>query len=339
MIPTRIQSTRPGKASITEVAKQAGVSVATVSHVVNGKSGRVSATTAERVRQVITELGYRPSRAASALKSRRSRLLAVMVATASNPTMSAIAASIEAAARRRNLVMILVDTHEDPALQDDHLLEMQAQLVHGIALLAPVESEALAKIAAGDAPLVFVNRRPPTSLAAPYVGIDNRGAGAEVAGLLRDRKLLPSAVIHASMASSATAERVQGFEEAMAPGHVLARLGPAFSPDHLEIGRCAMGQLLDLPTPPKSVFCTSDLIAYGAKRCCYERGVDVPRDIALIGFDDNPMNDWIAPWLTSVRVPYDEFGEAILQALEVEDGRQTLLPHDIINRWLSDARR
>ena len=323
---------------MTLVAERAGVSVATVSHVLNGKAGRVSAETAARVQRIVDELGYRPSGAASTLKSRQSRLLAVLIANAANPTMAAIAASIEQAARRRNLVMVLCDTHEDPAIQDEHILEMRAQLVRGIVVVAAVESPQLSQlITDGAPPLVFVGRRPLHTGWGPYVGIDNDRAGADLAALLKERDLLPTAIIHGSLSSLAVADRVRGFRDALQADQVIDEVEGEPATDHLHLGYRALAAMLDAGRRPRSLFCASDLIAYGAHACCRERGLQVPESLAIVGFDDNPLNDWLAPWLTSVRVPYERFGECALLALARESDKQAgpvdHLPYELAIRW------
>ncbi len=115
--------------SIVTVAAQAGVSIATVSRVMNGVAGGASPATAERVRQAAAALGYRPLSVGRTLRQKRSRLVALLAANLANPAMTAMAASIETALRRKGLVMVLCDTHDRPELQDEYLLEMRAQLV------------------------------------------------------------------------------------------------------------------------------------------------------------------------------------------------------------------
>jgi LacI family transcriptional regulator len=85
---------------------------------------------------------------------------------------------------------------------------------------------------------------------------------------------------------------------------------------------------------PQAIFCTGDLIAYGAYRAATERGFQAARDFALVGFDDSPLNEWVAPWLNAVRVPYGEYGSAIVQALAgatTKDFR-LVLPHQLVIR-------
>jgi LacI family transcriptional regulator len=325
-------------ASIATVAARAGVSIATVSRVMNGVAKKASDATAERVRAAVAELGYRPVSVGRALQARRSRLVALLVPNLANPAMAAIAASVEAALRREGLVMVLCDTHDEPAIQDEYLLEMRAQLVCATVLLGAVASPQLAAMARDGAPLLFVNRRSPDGGARPFIGIDNARAGRAVAAFFRSRRIAVRGVIHGQLASSATAERVAAFRDALS-GQPLAKSAVVTLDvsDHMTIGyRCAASLIAGRKSGRRGIFCSSDLIAYGAQRAIVEAGLRVPQDVTLVGFDDNPLNDWVAPWLTSVRVPYDAFGDAVMKGLyAVWSGATTeaiLLEHRLVVR-------
>ena len=330
---------RTGQPSIASVAARAGVSIATVSRVVNGVANKASAETAARVRKAIQELGYRPISAGRDLRQRSSRIVALLTANLANPAMAAIAAAAEAALRAEGLVMVLCDTHDRPDLQDEYLLAMRAQRARAIFLLGAVASSVLARMQQEHEALVFVSRRSPHDAKAPFVGIDNRRAGLEVARHLVARGCRSLAVIHGNLASSATAERLAGFRAearrlGAAPGRgaVLSARGA----DHLQIGYAAMGRLLEAGRRPDGLFCTSDLIAFGARRRVLEAGLEAPRDLTIVGFDDSPLNDWVAPWLTSVRVPYGSFGPAIARAIapraDTEPALEIILPHRLVTR-------
>jgi LacI family transcriptional regulator len=322
-------------ASISDVARAAGVSIATVSRVVNGQAGKASPATVQKVQAAIAACGYRPTGAGQALRKGRSRLVAVIAANLGNPTMAATAASIEVALRAVGLTMVLCDSHDQPALQDEYLQELRAQAARAIILLGAVASAQLVPALGGPAPLLFVNRRCPGRAGEPFIGIDNRAAGAAIADALVAR--VPTgalAVIHASRASSATEDRVAGFLKA-AERHGRRVIEPVTdrSLDHLAIGHGAMVRLLQA-TPPGAVFCASDLIAFGAHRALRDQGLE--REVVLFGFDDNPLNDWIAPWLSSVRVPYQRYGQAIVAMLgqlwRGEAVAPLLLPFDLVER-------
>lgn len=107
---------------------------------------------------------------------------------------------------------------------------------------------------------------------------------------------------------------------------------------HLKAGYEAAARLVQSGGWPAGLFCASDLMAYGAYRLAQERGVPVPERCLIAGVDDSPLNAWIANWLTSVHVPYKDFGAAILRQLETvwsgQSGADFLLPHRLVNRLL-----
>jgi LacI family transcriptional regulator len=328
-----------GPATIAAVASRAGVSIATVSRVMNGIAKKASSETIERVRLAVDELGYRPGSAGRTLRHGKSRLVAVLAANMANPTMAAIAATAESAFRERGLVMVLCDTHDRADLQDEYLLEMRAQRARVTVLLGAVKSAGLTQMYSRGEPLLFVNRRSPDDLAAPFVGIDNYAAATEVAEALGKATLGPLALLHGHTWSSATGARIDGFMRRahelgrpVAQDHIFGGGG-----DHLDIGYRGADALLKTSPRPKAIFCTSDLMAYGAHRRLSEAGISVPRDMVVCGFDDNPLNDWVAPWLWSVRVPYAAFGPAISEAaLAVSDKSDVapclVLPHALVRR-------
>ena len=322
--------------SISTVAALAGVSIATVSRVVNGVANKASVATVARVREAIAALGYRPTGAGRALRSGQSRLVAVLATNMANPTMPAIAAAAEVALRGAGYVMVLCDTHDRPELQDEYLLEMRSQYARGLVLLGAVDSPVLRDFARAGERLVFVNRRSPVAGAPErYVGIDNLAAGSEVADWMAGRNLAAPALIHARLSSSATAERVRGFCDTLAARGIALpkrRIQTVAGVEHLQTGYQGMARLLAQKQRPQAVFCTSDLIAYGAHRRAIESGLQVGRDIELVGFDDSPMNPWIAPWLHAVRVPYAEYGAAIVKALGGGHDQHIILRHELVIR-------
>jgi LacI family transcriptional regulator len=319
--------------SIKAVAALAGVSIATVSRVMNGIANKAGPETVARVRKAAAELDYRPISAGRALRSRQTRMVAVLASNLANPTMAAMAASAERALRKAGFVMVLCDTHDEPDLQDEYLREMRARQTHAIVLLGAVRSAALDRLMGGNERLVFVNRKPPSGGGWPFVGIDNGAAGADLAGACIRAGHRRFALVHGALTSSATKERLDAARASLAAAgiadaetRVLTSEGP-----HLDIGLAAGRALLS--DPPDAVIALSDLIAFGAHRAFVDAAMaNAPR---IFGFDDNPLNEWIAPWLSSVRIPYADFGEAIVGALARDPRAEraaTLLPHEIVLR-------
>jgi LacI family transcriptional regulator len=303
-------------ASLATVAAAAGVSIATVSRIVNGETRRASAETVERVRKAIAAAGYQPNHAGRTLRRRESRLVAMLAPNLDNPVMAAIAASTEAALRASGYVMILCDTHDRPDLQDEYLNAMRAQVVRGYIMVASVASPMLKDFAAHGAPMVFVNRRPPYGRGA-FVGIDNIKAGADAADVLWSAGLRRCGVVVPAQGSSVTRDRIEGFcsrLRALGAAEILQAQAPGLS--HLEIGYEAARLLAARDGWPDGLMCVSDQIAYGAYRFAREDGIHVPEECMLVGIDGNRLNRWIAPWLRSIHVAYEDFGQPIVELLD-----------------------
>lgn len=324
--------------SLSSVADAAGVSPATVSRIVNGDFGRASPETVERVQRIVAELGYRPNHAGRSLRLRESQIIAMLAPNLDNPAMAAIAASTENALRDAGYVMILCDTHDRPELQDEYLEAMRAQLARGYILVSAVPSPGLRAALARNEPLVFVNRRNPLGAGA-FVGIDNAKAGADAADYFHDLGIRDLAVVHPSSPSWPIAERVEGFLARCAERGVpraAIRQAEAEGANHLEIGYSAMKKLIGASGWPAGLLCPSDLIAYAAYRLATETGRTIPDDCRIVGIDDNLFNAWIAPWLSSISIPYRKFGAEVVAQLRAcwsgAPASARILPHTLIRR-------
>ena len=328
------------KPTIGDVAGEAGVSIATVSRVINGIANKASPDTRRDVMAAVERLGYRPVHAGRSLRMKQSPLTAFLIPDTANLFYAAMADAVASRLQEGGSAMILCNTREDPVVQDAYLLEMASHLVNGVALFGAVDSPMLKRVIDDGLPVVFVNRRAPDGVDGPYVGIDNERAGREIAEQFLRRRWLPCGVIHGPLSSSASRERFAGFRERLAQsGEPLAPRLVMEAGLTIESGYRAAVQLLDAAALPRAVFCGNDLIAYGLHRRCAEMGIGVPERLAIFGFDDNPLNEWLAPWLNTVRVPYDDFGRTLARMFERLGARrapewpgQTLLPHRLVIR-------
>ncbi len=334
-------------ATLASVAKRAGVSIATVSRVVNGAPVKIAATTVLAVRKAVADLDYRPQSAGRALRKGTTQIIAVLAANLGNPTMAAIASSIEHALRGNGYVMLLCDTHEQADIQDEYLREMEALRVRAVIMVVAVPSPKLDEFRQAGIPLVFVNRRDPVRSSFPYVGIDNAAAGRDVADYCLSQGWQDIAVIHASLVYSAGRERLQGFLDRLQQSgkglHPVRQFGSS-GLDHLRIGEQAMQQVLAQPVRPDVVVCLSDLLAYGAYKQASGTGLAIPHDMTLISFDDGPLNQWIAQWLSAVRIPYELIGDAVISvltsmldspneaSLRLKEPVDKIIPHQLIIR-------
>ena len=318
-MPTRRQAIDDFRASgetvkIADVARLAGVSQTTVSRVLNEQRTLVSRATYRRVERVIEELDYQPTALGRALRQGQSNLVALFLPDTQNPFYSAIADSIEVCLQQDGLNLVLCNTREDAAVQDAALRHLLSFRVRCFVMLGAVDSPGLRDAAERKTPLLFINRFPPAGVVAPFIGIDNYAAGADIARYLVARDATDVGVISGP---SIAPQNTWQSELSIKAGY---DLGAAI------IGRTDM---------PRAIFCANDLISYGLHKRATEHGIRVPENLLIVGFDDNPLNRWLAPWLVSVQVPYQEFGP-IVRSIIADVGRpiadQIILPHLIVER-------
>ncbi len=323
------------RVSIKDVARVAGVSIASVSRVMNDGSGNVSAGVRTAVEKAIADLDYRPNWIGQALRGQANDTFAMVVSSIQNNFYAAVAWEIERRLNDRGAAMLLFHSNEDAALQDRCLREIGSRQVAGIFMLCAVDSPGLVSLAR-EVPVVFINRRIAALPQVPFVGIDDRSAAAELArAILRER---PGRIglIHGPVRSMTSAARLAGFRETFA-----AAGRPVDADDCVEAGlsmeegyACAV-RLLDRARFD-AIVCGNDQIAYGAYRRCRELHLAIPGDTAIYGFDDNPLNQWLAPWLNTVSVPHVRFAEAALAGMDRlgagEAPGDAILPYDLVLR-------
>ncbi|MGB7757144.1 MAG: LacI family DNA-binding transcriptional regulator [Salinisphaera sp.] len=322
----------PKKPTLADIARAAGVSTATVSRVVNGNFGKVSKVTRTRIIDLIEELNYEPMRLGRAPSRTEAGIVALLTPDTRNAFYASIADELEQAISATGKAMVLCHTREDPDIQDRHLRQMQSHGVAGIALLGAVPSPGLARAVESGRPLVFVNRKCPYGAGHAFVGIDNYSAGADVARHFLDCGYDPVGMVHGPLNSSASLDRYEGFRDALEiADRPLADNRVIEGGLSMESGYHATTQLLDRAVRLRAIFCANDAVAYGAYHRCQELGLTSPEDIALFGFDDNPYNAWLAPWLSTIAVPCVGMGQQIAELLASGPAppRQYLLPYEL----------
>lgn len=269
-----------------DVAKVAGVSQRTVSDVVN-LPGRVGAETRKRVQAVIDELGYRPNPHARGLRTNRTGLIAFVVPELDIPYFSDLARSLIPELDKRSLTLVVDQTNGDPVRERAVLSGGSVSATFdGVLLNALSLTAADIEEAAATQPIVLLGEE-------DYgPGIDQISVDGVEAAFVATKHLIETgrtriaAIGRQSRATGTTAQREAGFVAAMTeagldPFRYMARVEYT-----RESGAAAMRTMLDREDPPDGVFCFNDLLALGAMRAVWERGLDVPRDIAFVGFDD-----------------------------------------------------
>ncbi|OLR94802.1 LacI family DNA-binding transcriptional regulator [Actinokineospora bangkokensis] len=326
-------------AKLRDVAEHAGVSVRTVSNVVNGFA-HVAPATRQRVQASIDALGYRPNLAARTLRRGRTGLLALVVPEVDSPYFADLAARTVRAAQARGLTVLVEQTDGDADREKRLLHGDRAHLVDGV-LFSPWATTPADLAARTDTtPLVLLGEHDGTP-GVDHVAIDNVAAAREAtAHLLAAGRTRVAAVGVQPHSRNATArQRLTGYRAALTAAGLPT--DPALEVPvhrlHRADGHQAMHTLLDSPDPPDAVFCFTDELALGALRAAGERGVPVPTALALVGFDDIEDGRYSTPALTTVSPDKDRIADLALdhlahQASTPGPPRSTTAPHRLLVR-------
>ena len=324
-------------ASIKEVALRAGVSVATVSRVLNDHPA-VRPDTRERVLAAVADLGYRPNAVARSLRTDQTRTLGLVISDVLNPYFTELARSVEEEARGLGYSVIIGNADEQPELQDHHVRTLLDRRIDGL-LVSPTDggSPLMLDAARTGTPMVFVDRWIP-GVDVPVVRSDGRAAIRDLVAHLHRLGHRRLAIIAGPAATTTGSERVAAFREALASYAIelpAAYIGQGdFQADS---GRRVTEGFLDLPEPPEVVFAADNLMALGALDAIRARGLRVPDDIALAAFDDIPWFVHTDPPVTAIAQPTKELGRAAVRALvDRIEGRPpasvTLPAHLVVRR-------
>jgi len=323
--------------TMRDVAKLAGVSVATVSHVVNG-TRHVEEDTRARVLAAIRELEYRPSGIARSLATNETKTIGVVVSDIRNYFFGELVSGIEDVVRPQGYRLTLCNTAEileREALYLDYLLE---QRVDGIIAAATSRKwDVLTQIDRTHTKVVYVDRLF-EGLSAPYVGVDNVGAAYEGIQYLIGKGHRKIGILAGFQRLSTMRERLLGYKQAMQDAGLDVRdewivKGPL---GVLE-GKKAMFQLLGQPDPPTAVFISNNLLSLGALLAVKEAGTRCPKGVSILGFDDHPWAAVSNPPLTVIRQPSQQVGriaaELLLELINGEEVDDVIrLECDLIER-------
>jgi LacI family transcriptional regulator len=300
---------RARRSTIREIAEFAGVSIATVSRVVNG-SGHVSETTRRTVERVIREHGYTANRSARGLSSGRTGLVGVTVPRIHPAYFSQIVAGVADALYQHDMRIVLCPTlHEH-----DREVSLLQRLVHGTTdgglLVLPEESSSeLRALMTHGFRFVVVDPRERIGGQVPTVSAAHASGAVQAMGHLLDLGHQRIAAITGPAGLLATEERKRGYHAALASIGVLP-IPELMIESNFDVdgGRAAASTLLELPEPPTAIFAFNDQLAIGAMQTALARNLQVPGDLSIVGFDDTADADLVRPALTTVRQPLAEMG-------------------------------
>jgi LacI family transcriptional regulator len=327
------------RATIVDVAREAGVSFTTVSHVLNG-TRHVAEPTKQRVLAAIERLNYEVNSLAQSLKSDRSQTIGLIITDISNPFFTSLVRGVEDIANAAGYSIMLCNTDEDPEKELTYLRMLRRKRVDAI-LMAPtgVPQPVVDRLIGLGFPLVCFDR-PPPGASCDNVLVDNVGGAWQAVSHLIELGHRRVGVITGLAGVGTTDERLEGYMQAMADHELpidpeLVRLGNS----RLDGGYREMLALLNLPALPTAVFSTNNLMTLGALGALQSRQVHVPDDMAVVGFDDFEWAAVLRPRLTAVAQPTYEIGETAARMLidRIEgrgapEPRRVVLPTRLIVR-------
>jgi LacI family transcriptional regulator len=302
-------------ATIRKVADLAGVSTATVSHVINDTRA-VSAPLTARVLDAMEQLDYQPDIIARSLRRRETLTLGLLVPSVEIPFFARVAASVEAAANDAGYSVILCNTGWSLPREVHYLTHLLARRVDGLLCITQAMSaEHIAPVLRRRTPVVVFERTMP-GVEIDAVEIDNFQGAEDATAHLLDLGHQRVGCITGLPNSNLNDERIAGYRKA------LKRRGIPFDPALVRTGdyTAAAGvreslDLLRLPEPPTAIFAFNDLMALGVMRAVHERGLRIPDDVAVIGFDGLPFTEHCSPPLSTVEQPVTEMSAAAIAML------------------------
>jgi LacI family transcriptional regulator len=324
---TRDAASERHGATIREVAREAAVSVATVSRVFTGK-GPVRHATQERIRRAAERLRYVPHGAARSLITRQTQTLGVLLPDLFGEFFSEIIRGVDTTARRAGYHLLVSGSHSDRTETEAMLGAMRGRVDGLIVLSSELDAATIEAHLPHKLPVVLLGAGR-NGGAVHTIDVDNyRGARAMTRHLLGlgHRRI---AFVTGPRSNRDAAERLRGFRDVMRSA-VDATAGPEVAGEFREEGGYrAAGRILRTRPRPSAVFAANDSMAIGLLSAFREEGLRVPEDIALAGFDDIPIARFTTPALTTVHVPIAELGRSaarcLLQAL---DGRENRATHE-----------
>ncbi len=326
-----------------DVALLAGVSTATVSHVING-SKNISAETTERVLQAISQVNYKPNTLAKSLRMGQSHTIGVLVEDIRGLPVASIVSGISETLAKGGYKTILHDLHllEKLYNQYEQIGSYRQRINDGLSLLQSANVDGIIYVAMHDRhldylfdemdiPLVFAYSHGTEK--DTYITYSNRDSAADIIRFLIGKGHKHIAVIAGHPHSYPTAQRLLGIQMAMQQaGLSLPQEYIRYGNWEYESGMVQTGELLRLPIRPTAIFAMNDLMAAGCMAVLTSEGLRIPQDIAVAGFDNREIAEYLQPPLTTVALPTTEIGvQAALHIIDIISNPRIHPAREIIN--------
>lgn len=329
---------------IKDVATKAGVSVSTVSNVINGRHAKMGATTLQRVQDAISDLNYTPNAVARQLKSGQIKTLGLVVPSVANPFWGNVSHLIENEASARGYQVLICNAERDPELEAQYFASLYGSSIRGVILgSSPVNFDHLVDHAKKGMRIAAFDRttKGAQGVVACSVSVDQKLGAQQATRHLIGLGHRRIAFISGPIGTSSRTARLEGMRLEMEKAGLdldddLIWLAPNASgfgdSQAAELGRAGICELLALDTPPTAVFTVNDMYAIGACSGAREMGLKVPEDLSVVGFDDIIISKVMDPPLTTVRQPVEQMARQIVAKLieGLEGGDFGKDPHNLL---------
>ncbi|WP_373231090.1 LacI family DNA-binding transcriptional regulator [Cohnella sp.] len=302
------------KATIYDVAREAGVSIATVSKVMNDK-GKISQERRREIIAIMERLHYQPSVIASALTGKHTYTIGLLIPDIANPFFGEVARAVEDRGHQLGYSVIICSTDNKDERIEQYISVLKQKRVDGIMIGTGMENTDILRQLSGSMPIVVIGREVPAVSVHTVVADDWHGGRLAAEHLLRlgHRRM---AVLSEIISVSSSRERLQGFKQR------LTEEGIEMTDNHVKLckhrvedGKREAAELLVRADRPTAIFCCNDLLAVGALQAAKEAGIRVPSELSIISFDNTILASVTDPPLTSIAQPMEQLGAVAVDLL------------------------
>ncbi len=310
--------------TIKELANELNISTTTVSRVLTGqeKKYRISAKTAQKVKDLAKTHQFAPNQIARNLRLQKTNTIGLIIPDISNPFFANLARTIEVALRKRNKMVLLCDTKDDTAVEEESIGLLLARKVDGL-LVAPVGEKWEHLEKSNTTPIVLIDRYFEDKKI-PYITTDNYAGSYEATSYLISKGHQRIACVQGRINTSANKNRVEGFQRALRDHQINTTHTLVLGDDYsVENGYRSTKILLENPELPTAIFALNNQIALGVMKAINEAGLHIPENISLLSFDEQPYFELLSPPLSAIKQPMEGIGITAVETLfELLEGKR-----------------
>ncbi|MCR2043703.1 LacI family transcriptional regulator [Anaerosalibacter massiliensis] len=313
--------------TIKDIAAIAGVSTATVSKVLNGKDKDISQATREKVLKITKEYNYVPNNVARSLVTKRTKTIGLIIPDITNPFFPEIARGAEDKAQEKGYSIIFCNTDDDIEKENKNINMLVEKMVDGIVLAASAKEELnIERSRYNSIPLVLVDRDSNLEGINGKVFVNNISGAYQAVSYLLENNYKNILFLSGPLSTIPSKDRLKGYKKALKEKRIdyndeLVIEGEYKYSWGYEIGK----KVLDSKIKFDSVFCGNDLIAFGVMKSFKDRGLNIPKDIGIVGYDDIYMSRLVEPTLTTVKQPNYQMGYRAVEILiNIIEGKEKI---------------